>query len=154
MKHLWIAIVTWLMMFNAHAESASVFEHRVNKPLGQVYSKVYQSLEQEGFYVVYEVNLGRNLAGFKERWGENYNRNKLDQIRSMVFCNGWYANAVSNTDPTMLAFCPLRMTLTEKDGVTTALFIRPTKVAEGSPALKVLQHVEDDVIKAIKRGMD
>ncbi len=44
-----------------------------------------------------------------------YNRSKLSAIRSMVFCNGWYANQVSNKDPHMLALCPLHMTLIEKE---------------------------------------
>ncbi len=114
---------------------------------------MYKGLESEGFYVVFEANIGRNLARFSEKWGENYNRNKLDGIRSMVFCNGWYANAVSNADPSLLALCPLRMTLIEKDGKTTALFAKPAVIAADSPAHKVLQRIEDEVISAIKKSM-
>jgi len=137
----------------AQAASPNVFEFKVKKTMEQVYTPLYKALEDEGFYVVFEVNIGRNISGFAEKWGENYNRNKLDGIRSMVFCNGWYANAVSNADPSMLALCPLSLTLTEKEGSTTALFAKPTAIAADSPARKMLERVEQDVIKAIKQSM-
>ncbi len=144
----------FMLVFSfVEAASPNVFEYTVNKPMEQVYGNVYKGLESEGFYVVFEANIGRNLARFSEKWGENYNRNKLDGIRSMVFCNGWYANAVSNADPSLLALCPLRMTLIEKDGKTTALFAKPAVIAADSPAHKVLQRIEDEVISAIKKSM-
>jgi len=114
---------------------------------------VYRSLEDARFYVVFEPNIGKNLSKFAERWGDQYNRSKLSAIRSMVFCNGWYANQVSNKDPSMLALCPLHMTLIEKDGSTTALFARPTVIAADSPARDILADLESEVITAIKKGM-
>lgn len=144
-----------LMMLTplVHAADESVFRHSINKPLSEVYDWVYKELEQQGFYVVFEANIGKNLSGFADKWGEDYNRNRLDGIRSLVFCNGWYANQVSNADPTMLALCPLHLTLIEKAGVTTALFIRPSVVAAGSPAQAVLLQAEEKIINAIRTAM-
>ena len=101
--------------------------------------------------MVFEANLGKNLSHFAQRWGKDYNKNKLDEIRSMVFCNAWYANRVSNADPSMLALCPLHITLTHKQGVTEMLFIRPSQVAKNSPAKKIATELENDVIKTIER---
>jgi hypothetical protein len=120
----------------------------------EVYDRVYKSLEDARFYVVFEPNIGNNLSRFAERWGDQYNRNKLSAIRSMVFCNVWYTNQVSNLDPDMLSLCPLHMTLIEKDGRTTALFARPTVIAADSPARAILADLESEVITAIKKGMD
>ena len=120
----------------------------------EVYDKVYKSLEDARFYVVFEPDIGNNLSKFAERWGDQYNRSNLSAIRSMVFCNGWYANQVSNKDPSMLALCPLHMTLIEKDGKTTALFARPTVIAADSPARDILADLESEVITAIKKGMN
>ncbi|MGD8582581.1 MAG: DUF302 domain-containing protein [Gammaproteobacteria bacterium] len=130
-----------------------VFEISVNKPMAEVYDKVYKSLEDNRFYVVFEPNIGSNLAGFAERWGDDYNRNELGAIRSMVFCNAWYANQVSNKDTAMLALCPMHMTLIEKQGVTTALFARPTVIAADSPARDILAELENEVIAAIRQAM-
>ena len=153
MMNKFIAIIAMLVTLQAHAGSAHVYEQSVNKPMEQVYGALYQALENDGFFVVFEVNIGKNLSRFAEKWGDNYNRNQLDSIRGMVFCNGWYANAVSNMDPSLLALCPLRVTLIEKAGQTTVLFVRPTSVAGDSPARKVLQRIEDDVIGVIKKSL-
>ena len=142
-----------LSFLEVNADS-SVFVFSVDKPITEVYDKVYKSLEDARFYVVFEPNIGKNLSGFAERWGDQYNRSKLSAIRSMVFCNGWYANQVSNKDPHMLALCPLHMTLIEKDGKTTALFARPTVIAADSPAAEILSELEVEVIAAIKKGMN
>ena len=94
-----------------------------------------------------------NLSGFAERWGEDYNRNDLEGIRSMVFCNGWYANQVSNQDPALLALCPLHLTVIHKEGKSTVLFVRPGQVAKGSAAEAVAVELEADVAKAIEQGI-
>jgi hypothetical protein len=128
----------------------SVWVHHVDKPVDAIYQSIYKGLEDANFYVVFEPNIGKSISGFKERWGSDYNRNELTQIRSMVFCNGWLANKVGNADPEMLALCPLHITLTEKEGRSTILFIRPSAVAKGSKAETVAIEIEKKVIEAIK----
>lgn len=135
------------------AGSAPVFEYQVKKTMDQVYTPLYKALEDEGFYVVFEANIGRNMARFSEKWGDNYNRNQLADIRSMVFCNVWYANAVSNADPSMLALCPLRLSLIEKSGTTRVLFARPTVMAVDSPAVDLLSQIENEVIGIIRKSL-
>ncbi len=148
-----ILLILCLSFSLVHADP-SIFIHSSDKPMTEVYDKVYKSLEDARFYVVFEPNIGNNLSKFAERWGDQYNRSNLSAIRSMVFCNGWYANQVSNQDPSMLALCPLHMTLIEKDGKTTALFARPTVIAADSPARGILSDLESEVIAAIKKGMN
>lgn len=135
------------------AESPMVYEKRVKGELEKTYKSIFTALENNGFYVVFEPNIGKNLAYFKNRWGKDYNTNNLESIRSMVFCNAWYANLVSNADPQMLALCPLHITLVHKDGVTRILFIRPSLVATGSGAEKVALELEQEVIRTIEGGL-
>lgn len=143
----------FLSVFEVSAQAANVFQLAVHQPLTQVYDRLYKALEDEGFYVVFEVDLGKNLSRFAEKWGENYNRNQLSAIRSMVFCNGWYANQVSNADPAMLALCPLRLTVIEKEGVSSVLFARPTVIAADSPAKKILLRVENEIISILSKTL-
>jgi uncharacterized protein (DUF302 family) len=142
------------MSFSFARAEPGVFSHSVDKPITEVYNRVYKSLEDARFYVVFEPDIGKNLSKFAERWGDEYNRSKLSAIRSMVFCNVWYANQVSNRDPGMLALCPQHVTLIEKDGSTTALYARPTVIAADSPARAILEELESEVIAAIKKGMN
>ena len=141
------------LLFNVNVIAGNVYKQTVNVGIDKVYPAVYESLENARFYVVFEPDIGKNLQRFPEKWDDKYTQNKLDSIRSMVFCNGWYANAVSNVDPDMLALCPLRIGLYEKQGKTTVLFARPTVIAEKSAAKPVLLQVEKEVIEAIKKGI-
>jgi hypothetical protein len=131
----------------------AVYKQQVDKPLSTVYDSLYKSLENARFFVVFEPNIGENLARFSDKWGDDYNRNNISAIRSMVFCNGWYANKVSNLDPDMLGFCPLHVTLFEREGTTTVLFNRPGMIAENSPAKELLMKIESEIIEAIRQGL-
>jgi uncharacterized protein (DUF302 family) len=135
------------------AENSTVFEVTVNKPMLQVYPNMLSSIDESRFYLFLELNIGKNLSNFSEKWGDDYNQSGLSAIRSIVFCNGWYANQVSNKDPKMLGLCPLHITLIEKDGKTTALFNRPTVTSKSSPAHEIVVKIEQEVIKMIKNGM-
>jgi len=138
---------------HAKAETSTVFQITSNKPITEAYSDMQTSMNDSRFFVVQEIDIGKNLSNFAEKWGDDYNKNKLTAIKSMVFCNGWYANKISNLDLSMLGMCPLHLTLIEKDGKTTVLFNRPTAIAKGSPAYDVFVEIEDEVIAIIKNGL-
>ncbi|MFZ0468366.1 MAG: DUF302 domain-containing protein [Thiogranum sp.] len=142
----------WLMPVHAGGDNVRVWA--VDKTLTAVYKVVYQHLESNNFFVVFEPDIQDNLSHFAERWGEDYNRNKLEGIRAMVFCNGWYANQVSNADPDMLAMCPLHITLVQQLGQTRILFVRPSVVAAGSKAQRIARELEDDVVKAVDAAIN
>ncbi len=145
--------IALLNNFNVQAVESSIYKQTVKQPMEKVYPAVYAALENARFYVVFEPFISKNIERFAGKWGESYNQNKLDGIRSMVFCNGWYANQVSNADPDMLALCPLRLSLYEKAGETTVVFARPTVIGRFSKAKPVLEEIETRVIDAIKEGI-
>ncbi|GMR01607.1 MAG: hypothetical protein BMS9Abin19_1011 [Gammaproteobacteria bacterium] len=155
-----VFVVLILPVISAYADEAKnesshgVSIQQVDKPVSAVYDKLYKSLEDAYFFVVFEPNIGKNLARFSEKWGDDYNRNNISVIRSMIFCNGWYANKVSNLDPDMLGFCPLHLTLIEREGKTTVLFNRPGAIAQNSPARELFLKIEGEVIEAIRQGLE
>ena len=154
MKLLLTILVLSLSTMAALASSDSVYERTGKMTINDAFNSVYQELEQRNFYVIFEANIGKNISRFKEKWADNYNKNKLGGIRSMVFCNGWYANKVGNEDPSMLALCPLRLTVIERSGKAHILFVKPSFVGKDSPALPVLQEIESTVIEAIDAAME
>jgi uncharacterized protein (DUF302 family) len=135
------------------SQKPMLYVKKIKSPLNTVYKKVFTSLDNNGYFVVFEPNIGRNLAHFAKRWGNEYNKNKLESIRSMVFCNGWYANKISNEDPNMMALCPLHLTLIHKQGTTSILFVRPGRVAVNSPAEDIANELEQDVIRSIEEAL-
>ncbi len=146
-------VLLLLLSQTAIADDRTVLIWETGKDLETSYDVVYTALENNRFYVVFEPNIQKNLSVFAERWGEDYNRNDLEGIRSMIFCNGWYANAVSNADPDMLALCPLHITLVQKAGVTKVLFARPTVIAGSSKAQAVAREIEEGVSKALDEAV-
>jgi hypothetical protein len=151
----WFAFFTMMLVSvaSARAELSGVLHWETGADLETVYNSVYKSLEEKRFFVVFEPDIGRNLAGFAERWGEDYNRNGLQGIRAMVFCNGWYANQVSNLEPRMLALCPLHLSVYRQGELTHVVFVRPAVVGKDSKAAALLQELESDVSKAIAQGV-
>lgn len=149
MKKYICGILLLFSMIPIVAQSSNVLVWEIDKPLESVYSTVYDQLENHRFYVVFEADIQSNLSRMAEKWGDNYNRNKLQGIRSLVFCNGWYANAVSNADPNMLALCPLHITLIQQDNRTRILFLRPSVIAQGSKAEAIGVELEQAVSKAL-----
>ncbi len=127
-----------------------IYDRTVQGDMPEVYKNIFTALENNGYFVIFEPNIGKNLSHFAKRWGDDYNRNKLSSIRSMVFCNGWYANKISNIDTSLLALCPLRITLYSKDRQTHILFVRPGKIAASSKAHSVAKELEDNVIRTIE----
>jgi len=150
-----ILVLSLLLLTSAAvcAELPGVLHWEVKQDLESTYKSVYNSLEEHKFFVVFEPNIGNNLKSFAARWGDDYNRNGLSGIRSMVFCNAWYANAVSNVDPRLLSLCPLHITLYHKAGITGVVFTRPTHIGAGSAAMELLEELEDDVAGAIEAGL-
>ena len=153
MKKAAVMVVLGLVFNVCQAELPGVRHWQLQQDLEIAYKHIYNSLEENNLFVVFEPNIGKNLAGFSERWGENYNRNNLQGIRSMVFCNGWYANQVSNADPQLLALCPLHITLYQQDEITHIVFVRPTHVGEGSAAITLLEELEAKVSGAVEAGI-
>jgi uncharacterized protein (DUF302 family) len=148
----YLVLLFCLMAGTASADTPAVYVAEVKQDFETTYKQVYASLENNRLFVVLEPDIGANIAGFADKW-KDHNLNKLDRIKSMVFCNGWYANQVSNADPEMLALCPLHLTMTHKAGVTKVLFVRPDFVAKGTKAEAIAKELTAVVIKAIEQGI-
>jgi len=147
---LLLALFSW----NALAESPAVYEKTFEQNMDTAYKRVYKALEGNGFKVVYEIDMLENLTKFAAKNAvKDFNVNQLEGIKSMVFCNGPLAVKISNADPAMLGLCPLHLTLTQKAGRVSVLFVRPGVVAQGSKAEAPAKELEEKVIKAIETGL-
>lgn len=153
-RYLLLISVALCMTFgNVHAQSPMIYTKQVKGKYTETYKKIFTALETNGYFVVFEPNMGKTLAHFSERWGKEYNKNKFEHIRSIVFCNSWYANKIGNADPEMFALCPLSISLIHKEGVTNILFVRPSRIAIESPAENVVLELEQDVIRVIEEAV-
>ncbi|HUW29370.1 MAG TPA: DUF302 domain-containing protein [Sulfuriferula sp.] len=150
MKKIILAAAMLLTALPSWAGSPDIYEKTIPGDLEATYNSIHNNLENNGFYVIFEPDIGKNLDGMATKFGKDYNLNKLEAIRSMVFCNAGFANRLSNLDPAALALCPLHITLIQKAGQTTVLFVKPSMVAQGSPAQAIASEIETEVIKSIE----
>lgn len=130
-----------------------VYKISVQQPFDQVYRNVYKSLEDASFWVIFEANIGKNLARNAERWGEEYNRNRFEEVKTMVICNPYYANQVLNQAPDLIAFCPMGVTLLHKSGITTVMFERLLYKSKDSPVADMMWEIDNTIISAIENAV-
>ena len=64
MNRIILLVCLALISMTVTADSAPVFEYSVKKSMDQVYAPLYKALEDEGFYVVFEADIGRNMSRF------------------------------------------------------------------------------------------
>jgi len=88
MKIIAVLLLVLAGMSPVYADHSGVRVWHIGKDLETAYDVVYKSLENNKFFVVFEPDIQGNISGFAERWGDDYNRNRLEGIRAMVFCNG------------------------------------------------------------------
>lgn len=153
MKRILALAVGCLFTFSVYAAPAAVYEKSAKMPLSTAATRMVHALKSHKFKVVLQIPIGKKLAKHARAWGADYNRSRLEGIHSIVFCNGWFANEVSNKDPAMLAVCPMHLTIIEKHGIATVLFVRPSVVGAGSAAEPVLRKLEHKVVAAIDAGL-
>lgn len=128
-------------------DEGTVYIKKRKKPMHVLYKSVLQAFENNGYFITFEPNIGKAMRPYAQRWGRDYNKNKIEEIRSMVLSNPWHANKIANADPSLLAMFPLTVTLIQKGKYTTILFVRPSKVAQTSRGQAVAEELEKDVIR-------
>jgi len=152
MRHSVLALLL-VISLAAVAEAPAVYKKTVGLDLDSTYEKVQRALEEQRFWVVFEADMGARMARFAERWGDDYNRSKLDGVKSMVFCHIWWTNQIANADPDMLAMCPLHLSLYQRDGKTTVVMLRPSVLARGSGAEEKAAELESELIGIIEGAL-
>ncbi len=130
--------------------SSRIYERHAQEPLQPIYDRIRRELEESRFYVIYELNIGKNLARNAERWGDEYNRNRFQEVRAMVICNPWFANQVLNLAPNMMALCPLTLSFLQREGQSTILFDRLSSAGVGSAVEDLLWETENRMIYIIE----
>jgi len=142
-----------LFVGQLQAAPAGVYSRSVEMPLDEAYTAIYAGLEENRFWVVFEANMGQRMAAMAENFGDDYNRQGLSGIKSMVFCNIGWTNRLASADPDLLALCPLHMTLYEKQGRTTISFPRPSVIAAGSASVEVAVELEEQLVGIVNKSL-
>lgn len=135
------------------AGPAPIFQASAEIPADTAYQRLYDALEARGYYVIFEPDMGANLARMQAKFGDDYNRNQLTTMKSLVFCNPTKTNQMSNLDPALLALCPLHVTLVHQGSTSTAYFARISTLAAGSPGEAAIREVESEITGIVEGAL-
>lgn len=143
-------IVSLLLLVGA-LFADSVYVKQFDSVMADVEKKIRTIFPQNKLMVVSDVNILEKFkeAGLPKKFGENFNTNELTGIKALIVCNGWFGNEVANSDPDMMGFCPVRITMVEKDGKTSVIYVK-TSAPESSKAYAVLQKLDTKIISTIE----
>ncbi len=149
-------LLACLLTLSVWAAESNVYKVNYNAPVDKVLENMLAKFKQEMLVVVWQLDILEEFKkkGLDKKFGENFNTAGLSEVRTLVACNGKFGNDIINQDSDMMAYCPIRITLTEKDGVTTVLYVRPSSAPRDSAAYKTLVKLEKKVTKAIEESME
>ena len=128
--------------------ASDVYSLTLNEKTSNVYPKLIKAFKKNHLIIVSEIDILNKFrkAGLPKKFGSEFNTKNLTAIKAVIACNGFYGNYIANADPEMLALCPVRVTLIEKNGKTTLLFVKPTSVSKNSKAYNIIRKLESKVI--------
>ncbi|MCK9473928.1 DUF302 domain-containing protein [Sulfurimonas sp.] len=149
-------LLVCLLSLSVWAAESNVYKVSYNAPVDKVLENILAKFKAEMLVVAWQLDILEEFKakGLDKKFGENFNKAGLTAVRTLVACNGKFGNDIINADADMMAYCPIRITLTEKDGVTTVLYVRPTSAPKDSKAYKSLVQLEKKVTKAIEDSME
>lgn len=145
-----------LLSLSLWAAETNVYKVSYKSPVDTVLKNMLVQFEKEMLVVVWQLDILDEFKkkGLDKKFGAEFNKAGLTAVKTIVACNGKFGNDIINADSDMMAYCPIRITLTEKDGVTTVLYVRPTSAPKDSAAYKSLAQLEKKVTKAIETSME
>ena len=150
MKKILLACILAISVWAAPESNVYTVAYKAN--MDTVENNILTHFKSVKLVVPYKLDILEEFKhkGLDKKFGAKFNMNNLTSVRTIIACNGKFGNMIMNTDPTMMAYCPIRITLIEKDGVTKVLFVRPSSAPKDSKAYSVLVKLEKKVIKAIE----
>ena len=131
------------------ATSAVTVTQHTEGAADDVYQRFTKALDDEGFVVLFEPNLGKSLGRF---FPKKFAATGIDAMRAVIFCSGSYAVKVLTVDTDVAGLCPLHATVITEAGKTRILFVKPSTIAPDSPARALLEELEAKVVKALEKA--
>jgi len=144
-------VLTLLLFLTINVMANNVYTKTYDVSMQTLYPKLLNAMNKAHLVVVSEIDiLGKfKAAGLPKAFGKNFNTNNLTGIKAVIACNGWFGNEVANSDPEMMAYCPVRVTVVERDGKTTISYVKASSAPKDSQAYPILKKLTHKVVTII-----
>ncbi|MGV0005785.1 MAG: hypothetical protein ACNYPG_04070 [Candidatus Porifericomitaceae bacterium WSBS_2022_MAG_OTU9] len=149
-----LAMLCMLVAVAAPADD-HIYSTHIDGDFDTVHNLLRRELDAERFFVVKDLNIGRNLEHFAQKWGDNYNRHNFSRIHTMIICNAWFANETINISPAHMSLCPLSLVLLHKNNKTMLHYALRQPMASQGDIAELMERLDQrfvDVLDgAVKR---
>lgn len=134
----------------------NVYKRVVNESYDSYLPKLKKEMEINHINVISEIDLVQRFtqAGYDKKFGKDFNKNKLEKATSLVLCNGYIGNQVSNIDINMMAFCPIKLTVLSQGGKTIVLYVKSAPNASNKKVVPLLNKLDTVVINTVNLTKD
>jgi len=149
-------LFTLLMFLSSQVFAASIHETQVRKTIKEYYPELKKAIEDNNMHVIYELDLLERFkeAGYAEKFGNNFNKNNIVAIKTLLICNGYIGNQVSNIDTDMMVLCPIKITLIQIGKYTMVSFIKNSDLASNKEVEKLLAILDQTLVNTIALSHD
>lgn len=149
-------LVAMFLLISSVIAGDNVYKKVVNESYETYYPKLKKELEINHVNVVAEMDLIERFtqAGYAKKFGKDFNKNHLEKATSLTLCNGYIGNQVSNIDITMMAFCPIRLTILKQGDQTIVLYVKSAPSASNPKVINLLKTLDTVVINTVNLTKD
>ena len=149
-------IILSLLLLGSLLQANEIYTKTITKPFSVYFPELKKSIEKNHMGIIYEFDLVERFKkkGFDKKFGDAFNKNGLDKIVTLLICNGYVGNQVSNIDPNMMALCPIKITVIKKGAQTTITFLKYQNVTQNKEIKELLSTLHKIVINTIDLTLD
>jgi len=131
--------------------ASEIYKKEISLPIEKYYPKLKKAIRANHMNILYELDLLKKFkkSGYAKRFGKDFNKNHLKAVKTLLLCNGYVGNQISNIDPDMMALCPIRLTVISMASGTQVVFIKSDDLAKSRKVQRLLATLDEILIHTI-----
>ena len=144
-------IVAFCIMNITALFAGEIYTKEISLPIEKYYPKLKKAITSNHMNILYEIDLLKKFkkSGYLEKFGEDFNKNHLKAVKTVLLCNGYVGNQISNIDPDMMALCPIRLTVISTASGTRVVFVKSDHLAKSRKVQRLLATLDEILIHTI-----
>lgn len=149
MKKLLLGI---MLLLASSLFANDVYKKEVNKPHDVYIKELKDAIEKNHMNVLYELDLIKkfNDSGYAKKFGADFNKNKITASTTLLLCNGYIGNQISNIDPEMMALCPIKVSVISDEKSTKIIYTKYKGASKNKEVAALLKILDEVVINTIE----
>ncbi|MDO9266303.1 MAG: DUF302 domain-containing protein [Sulfurimonas sp.] len=153
MKKLLLSV---LLLLASSSFANEVYKKEVKTPYDVYIKELKEAIEKNHMNVLYELDLIKKFkdAGYAKKFGADFNKNQLTAATTILLCNGYIGNQISNIDAEMMALCPIKISVISNGKYTKIIYTKYKGASTNKEISALLETLDEVVINTIELTTD